>query len=191
MPKRAAPKKSDRAFCRFQPPGPGNPTGLDAIPPAGFCLNAFLIVRPPDDDRRVLLGRMDPKAPWDRLGGLDAERVARWSEGWMLPASQLLYGEDPGRAVDRLREELLDSAPMQIGLPRVLSEAYPSKRDPTAGDHWDLSFVYLARATSSKPPPLGPWRELQFVDVTAASPTEFARAHDDVLRFAGITVGGA
>lgn len=180
-----------RSFCRFTSPTVPNPTGLDMVPLPGFCLNVFLIVRPPGADGQVLLGKVDPAAPWDRLGALDADRLQRAVGGWMLPSSQLVYGEDPARGVDRLRAELLDSAPMQIAPPRILSEVYPSSRESTPGDHWDLSFLFLARSTSSSPPPAGPWKELRFVDLAATAPSEFVRAHDDVLRAAGLTVGSA
>ncbi len=146
----------ERHFCRFTARPEGNEFGVAAIPASGFCLNAFLIVHPPTSRREVLVGRVDPRAPWGALGALDPSRLAAHQHGWMLPASQLLYGEDPADGIRRLQREMLSGLPLRTDPPRILSEVYPSKRHPTAVDHWDLSFVVEATALGPDPPPLGP-----------------------------------
>ncbi|HEY6238259.1 MAG TPA: NUDIX hydrolase, partial [Thermoplasmata archaeon] len=148
---------TDRRFCRFNPRPEGNPTGMSRIPENGFCLNVFLVIRRAGSSDRVLLGRIDPAAPWDHLGGLDADRVAAHSGGWMLPASQLLYGESPEDAVARLDRELLGGLDVSWSPPTVLSEWYRPRRRPEAGEHWDLGFVFRGEAPDASAPKSGPW----------------------------------
>ena len=177
----------ERRFARFN-------RGADAqsiheIPSGGFCLSAFLVVSPDGEPSRVLLGRIDPKADWGSIGGLDAARVEAHRHGWMLPSSQLLYGEGPDAAARRILHEQLRDLPVRLGEPRVYSEVYVPRRFPDAKDHWDLMFVYLGLTRAPPTPPLAPWERLEFVDVGRAKASEFSRSHEDVLALAGRTVG--
>src|SRR3989442_4075768 len=52
--------------------------------------------------KRVLMGHMNPKAPWDHIGALDPSRVEAHSRGWMLPSSHLIFLESPDEAARRI-----------------------------------------------------------------------------------------
>jgi len=66
------------------------------IPSGGVCLSAFLVVQ--DETGKVLMGKIDPEAPWDHIGALDQKRVEIHSRGLMLPSSHLLIHESPQAA---------------------------------------------------------------------------------------------
>jgi hypothetical protein len=159
--------------------------GVSVVPYGGFCLNVFPVISRADDPGRVLLGRLDPAAPWDHLGGLDPGRVAAHAGAWMLPASQLLFGESPSDAVLRLTHELLSDLAVTWSPPTVLSEMYRPRRHPEAGDHWDLGFVYRGRTDDASIPRNHAWVEMSYIDPSNPPKAGFARAHEDVLAFAG------
>jgi len=178
---------TQRKFCRFSARAEGNPAGISQIPESGFCLNVFLIVSPSGDPTRVLMGRLDPSAAWDHLGGLDAGRATAHAGGWMLPASQLIFGEAPDEAVRRLDHELLQDLAVEWSAPAVLSEVYRPRRHPESGEHWDLGFVYRGLSRDAAPASGEIWRELSYLDPAHPPASGFARAHEDVLEFAGFS----
>lgn len=180
-----------RQFCRFNK-GASIATGvadtsgltLKEIPDGGFCLSAFLVCTLKGDDKKVLMGRLDPKAPWDHVGGLDERRINLNSKGWMLPSSHLLYGESSDEAAERVAKEQL-GIERKFNNPIVASEVYIPKSSTTGKTHWDLEFIYRFEESHMKSHPM--WARLEFVDY-AASKNEIARSHEDVLRNAGLKI---
>ncbi len=157
-----------------------------------MCLSTFVLLHPPGRPREVLLGRMDPAGPWEETASLDPERVAAFKDGWVLPACQLLFFEDPAAAARRIAEDLLGRTDIGFGLPQVFSEAYARPRTGAADPHWDLHFVYRAEWPGGDPARSKGrfWRDLQFVEVAAAPRSAFARGHDDILALVGLSPGG-
>ena len=159
------------------------------VPENGMCLSAFLVIRPEGEDRKVLLGHLDPNAPWSWIGALGPARLAGIGEGWMLPSSQLLLFESPEEAVRRIAREQLETALPAIETSGFFSEAYPSRAHPEGDPHWDFHFVFQARWPSAKPPRAYPWKELAFVDLDRLGREEIARSQADVLELAGLAPG--
>ena len=112
---------SDRRFARIRR-GPIPPrTGSVEAPDNGMCLSAFVVLEPPKRDGWVLLGKLDPKAPWWEIGALDPDRLAALGELWMLPSSQLMLFESPDEAARRVLKEQLDASGLELRGPQVLS----------------------------------------------------------------------
>jgi ADP-ribose pyrophosphatase YjhB (NUDIX family) len=176
---------TDRIFCRFSTSPRTAAFSLTEIPADGICLSAFLVVESTERPGRVLLGRLNPEAPWDHLGALDAERIAHWKDRWMLPSSHLLYRESPTEAAERLRLEQTGLGPRSMTGPLVGSDVYAPARHPSAGGHWDLEFIFRTTASERELRPHPAWSRLEFVDARSARPDEFARSHDDILRAVG------
>lgn len=175
---------TDRTFCRFT--RAPDPLSVHEIPADGMCLSAFLILSPPGHPERVLVGRMDPSAPWDHLGGLGPERVEAHRRNWMLPSSQLLLGEGPDEAARRILAEQVGGIAVALDPVRVASEVYALRRAPERRRHWDLHFLYRGRTASPDVPRAPAWSELAFVDVPSSPASAFARAHDEVLALVGL-----
>lgn len=79
---------TNRRFCRFAQTLPENGNGAvytTEIPEGGLCLSSFLVIE--EGNGRVLMGHLNPSAPWDDIGALDAKRAMIHSKGWMLPSS--------------------------------------------------------------------------------------------------------
>ncbi len=159
------------------------------MPEDGFCLSAFLVIRSEDRPGWVLLGKPDPSAPWDHLGALDAERVARWKEHWMLPSCHLRFGEGPDEAAARVLAELTGLAPRALEGPIVGSEVYGPPGATPPRRHWDLEFVYTARARADELARHPAWTELAFVDTRSLRAETLARSHSDILALAGVPTG--
>jgi ADP-ribose pyrophosphatase YjhB (NUDIX family) len=151
-----------------------------------MCLSAFLVLRPPTGDRRVLLGQIDPRAPWGDLAALNPARIAPLEGRWMLPACQLLFFESPQEAARRILREQLGSSGIPLEGPSVHSEAYRRPEAAGSDPHWDLHFIFEGRWPSDRPPSGAPWKELAFVDPTSVDPAEFGRGHGDVLALVGL-----
>jgi ADP-ribose pyrophosphatase YjhB (NUDIX family) len=170
------PVSSERLFTRFTKTGA--PPRINEIPDGGFCLSSFVILNRRGRPNEVLLGRLDSSNPdWERIGGLNKERAELNSKGWMLPACQLLYGESPREAADRILGELLGMPEQRLEGPAVFSEVYGPKW------HWDLDFLFTGEASEARPHPA--WKELRFVDTTKLREEDFARSHQDVLAHIG------
>lgn len=174
--------------CRFRRgAAPDDPDYTD-LPEDGLCLNVFLLLRERDASRSVLMGRVDPGAPWDRLGGISAERVRALGARWMLPSRQLRLYEAPAEAARTVAAEQLDLPAATFERPSILSDAWERPQGGSAGLHWDLSFLYPGRWPEGRPPAARPWRELRFLDPSTLDPSEVGRHHLDVLEGAGYTV---
>ncbi len=44
---------------------------MKEVPDGGFCLSSFLILSPENNPKEVLMGHLNPSAPWDHIGALD------------------------------------------------------------------------------------------------------------------------
>lgn len=160
-------------FIWLSPKAP--PRGFREVPPGGFCVSLFLLVR--DAAGRVLAGRYDPEHPeLEARTGMDVERRRRYADGWTLPARHLKLGEPPAEAAATIAGEL---GGMDVETPRLLhawAESYPLAMYP-GETHHDLMLAYTARPVGEPRAP--PWyREVAFVDPWT---TRWARSHDDVL----------
>jgi 8-oxo-dGTP pyrophosphatase MutT (NUDIX family) len=176
-----------RRFARLRAhPLPTDP-GFSAVPSDGMCLNAFLILRAPDDPGRVLLGKIAPGPHWADAGGLDAERAARVGDRWMLPSCQLLLFESPDDAARRIAREQLG---IELGpgpAPQVFSESYGRPGSVEADPHWDLHFLF-SRIGPARPPRSPLWKELAYLAASETSRTSLGRGHGDILTLAGLTL---
>lgn len=177
---------TDRKFAAFSKQSRDG-LGITDIPEDGFCISVFLIVRDADNPRRVLMGHLDPGAPWDHIGALTKDRVQAHSKGWMIPSSHLIYGESPADAVARVAREQLDleipPRSRDLGF-RVYSEVYSPRRFPERKAHWDLELVYEVAlkpdlVLTNKPP--AAWSSLSFIDLDHYDKNEIARSHEDIL----------
>jgi hypothetical protein len=175
-----------RRFCRFT--RGDDAWSIHEIPPDGFCLSAFLLLSPPGTPDRVLMGRINPEAGWGPIGGLSSERVEAHRNGWMLPSSQLLFGESPDAAARRLLQDQLPGLSAVLAPPIVTSEVYAPKRFPNEGSHWDIGFLYRGRLESDELPVIDCWSALALLDARVIPRARFARSHDDVLELAGYAV---
>ena len=179
---------TDRRFCRFNKLG-DVPFGMPEVPEGGLCLSAFLVLTERGHPGRVLLGHLDPAAPWDHIGALDASRTAVHSKGWMLPSSHLIVCESPDAAARRIAEEQLGRTDLVLSEPRVVSEVATPKRFPGLARHWDLEFIYRGEWPDTATPRAPAWTDLKFVDLTATPKAEIARSHEDILESAGFRFG--
>lgn len=175
---------AQRRFSRFAE-GRSTSDGYWPLPPDGLCLSSFVLLSPSARPHEVLVGRLDPTAPWADIGALDPRRVELNAQGWMLPSCHLLYFESPHDAAQRVLREQLGLERVALEGPRVFSEKYRPRRHPERGDHWDLEFVYRGTLESDSAPSHPAWSELRFVDPEERSRTEFTRSHDEVLELAG------
>ncbi|HYB04737.1 MAG TPA: hypothetical protein VED17_09760 [Nitrososphaerales archaeon] len=183
---------TERVFCRFnrgRSTTTGNvdesPMSLKEIPPGGLCLSAFLIIR--DDSAKVLMGKLDPQAPWDHLGALDPKRIELHKKGWMLPSSHLMVHESPQDATRRIAREQLEMVTLTISEPKVVSEVYPPRYFSDLDEHWDIEFISFSRAEpKSIPSRSRAFLELKLIDPKSTKRSEIARSHEDILASAGI-----
>ena len=151
-----------------------------------MCLSVFLVVRSPETPAKVLLGKIDPSADWWELAALGPDRVARLTDFWMLPASQLLLLESPDDAARRVAREQLGWELEAFPPARVFSQT--SARAPGDGKdpHWDVMIVYEVSWPPGRPLRPRPWRELDFLPVSETSRSGFGRGHGDVLELARV-----
>jgi ADP-ribose pyrophosphatase YjhB (NUDIX family) len=162
---------TERLFTRFS--RTSAPPRISEIPEGGFCISSFVVLNRRGRPNEVLLGKLDARADWERIGGLDKDRAELNSKGWMLPGSQLLYGESPQDAAKRILTEMLGMSDQKLQGPAVFSEVYGPK------NHWDIEFIFTGEREEAKPH--AAWRELGFVDTTRLKQTDFVRSHQDVL----------
>ncbi|MGI0130686.1 MAG: hypothetical protein ACREDE_02750 [Thermoplasmata archaeon] len=176
----------ERKFARLHRGNVPDSPDVSVVPNDGMCLSVFLVVRSLDDLERVLLGTLDPSAPWRELSALGPDRLGRLTGLWMLPASQLLLFESPDDAARRVAREQLEIELGPLPNPRVFSEtsarAGAEGRDP----HWDLHFVYEVPWPPGRPLRAAAWKELSFVPVSATPRSKFGRGHGDVLELVGV-----
>lgn len=166
---------TERRFTGFKKDAPL--PRIKEIPDGGFCISVFVIISKKQSPNQVLMGRLNREAQWDHLGALYPEMVDRHSKGWMLPSSQLIFGESPHDAARRILLEQLGLTDQKLENPRVFSEVYgPS-------NHWDLEFLFLGERDRAPTHPA--WKELKFVDLTNTKKDEIARFHEDILAHVG------
>lgn len=179
----------ERKFARFRPkPEPARM--VFAVPEDGLCLSTFLVFRPRGRPNEVLLGHLRPGPDWAHIGAVDAHRAETWSQGWMLPSSQLVYYESPEDSARRIAREQLGVELAGLPTPFLMSDSEPRAHAAEGSLHWDMGFVYVIDGRLDTPPVHPAWTELRFVDATKVARGEFVRSQDDVLRLAGIPVAG-
>src|SRR5947199_7987044 len=93
-------------------------------PRGWFCLSAFLVISNSRNPKEVLLGHLNPDAPWDHIGALDPPRVEMNKNGWLLPACHLIVGESPQEAAKRILKEQLELKEQKLEEPMIFSEVY-------------------------------------------------------------------
>jgi len=180
----------ERRFARLAP-GTPLPPGASLVPDSGMCLSVFLVLRSPHDPRRVLMGRVNPEAPWYEVGGLDPGRLERVGRNWMLPSRQLIFFEGPGEAAQVIAREQLGSELPTVSGPSVFSDPSVHPGSTARDPHWDIHFVFDGRWPTATPPSHRMWRELAFVDVPTTPRSEIARGQGDVLELIGLVPGPA
>lgn len=175
----------DRKFARFRAA-----SNLDrlvyTVPPDGLCLSTFLLLRPGNHPDRVLVGRLNPSASWGEIGAVDARRAALWSEGWMLPSSQLVFYETPDESARRIAREQLGMELPPLPAPLLMSDAEQRSGAPEGEKHWDIGFIYRLDGLPEQPPRHPAWTELRYIDVAQTPSRAFVRSQQDVLRLAGM-----
>jgi ADP-ribose pyrophosphatase YjhB (NUDIX family) len=173
-------------FARFRRAPLTDYPGACEVPDNGMCLSTFVVLERPGRDGEVLLGRLEPTAPWWELGAIDPARLARIGERWMLPSRQLALFESPDDAARSILADQLGIDALELEGPLVFSDPADapgrSGRDP----HWDLHFVYRGRWSPAEPPQHPAWRSLAFVDVRRLGRDEIARGQRDVLELAEV-----
>ena len=180
---------TDRRFARFSKSPSTAAFSITEIPPEGVCLSAFLVVTKVRDPSIVLMGHMNPLAPWDHIGALDPSRIEAHSRGWMLPSSHLMFRESPQEAARRIAREQLERPDLGLSGPQVVSEVYTPKRFPGTAEHWDLEFLFRGTLSTEDMPHPAAWKELAFVDLRRTTKAEIARSHEDILESAGLRFG--
>jgi ADP-ribose pyrophosphatase YjhB (NUDIX family) len=177
---------TDRRFCRFARSPSTDAFGMPEVPEDGLCLCAFVVLRSREHPSRVLLGQLDPSAPWDHLGALDPERIDQWKDLWMLPSSHLLVRESPQAAAARIVHELTGLSERRLLGPTVTSEVYAPERRPSRAHHWDLEFIFEGDASEDELVGNPAWRKLEFVEARDLGRAELARNQADILAYVGI-----
>jgi ADP-ribose pyrophosphatase YjhB (NUDIX family) len=160
---------------------------MKEIPDGGMCLSSFLVISEQDNPKEVLMGRLNPKAPWDHIGALDEGRIQAHSKGWMLPSSHLIIHESPQEAAVRILREQIGIASSIVALsdPKVVSEVSTPRRFPNLPHHWDIEFIFRGTLARSRVPKSDAWVDLKFVDLGRTSRSEMARSHEDILESMG------
>jgi ADP-ribose pyrophosphatase YjhB (NUDIX family) len=180
---------TDRRFSRFSKSPTTAAFSVTEIPDEGVCLSAFLIVTEAGHPSSVLMGHMNPQAPWDHIGALDPSRVEAHSRGWMLPSSHLIVRESPQEAARRIAREQLELPDLEFTGPQVVSEVYTPRRFPGIAQHWDLEFLFRGELSTAELPHTAAWKELAFVDLPRTAKVEIARSHEDIIESAGFRFG--
>src|SRR5438132_5639503 len=180
---------TNRRFARFSKSRETAAFSITEIPVGGVCLSAFLIVTETGDPRKVLMGRMNPNAPWDHLGALDPSRVEVHSRGWMLPSSHLIFQESPGDAARRIAREQLESPDLSLSEPKVVSEAYTPRRFPDAPRHWDIEFLFRGEMPAAEVPHAAASTELALVHLRRTAKPEIDHSQHAVIESAGLRFG--
>lgn len=127
---------TERIFCRFT--RSDAPFSIHELPTEDVCLSAFLIFSPPGDPKQVLVGQMNPDAPWDHFAGLAREEVQLNEGRWVLPASHLLFGEGPNHAATRILHEQLGNLSATWD-PPILDSQFYVPRSQCSFAHFGLS----------------------------------------------------
>ena len=154
------------------------------VPKGGTCLSSFLVLK---SNGKILVGKMAKPEIWIEkflVGEMFAEKYVK-SNKWILPASHLLYGEDPVDAARRvLREQLAVKDTLELSLTQVQSHLSRHPTDPDVA-HWDICFVYTGEIRQMITRPSW-YSSLEFVDPVTISKDDFTRGHGDVLEQLGL-----
>jgi len=184
---------TNRRFCRFNSGASislgkmDDPLlGMKNIPEGGVCLSAFLVISARKKRQSILMGYLNPSAPWDHIGALDQSRIKVHSQGWMLPSSHLQVHESPQAAAKRIADEQLSKPDLPLSEPLVVSEVYTPKRFPDLPTHWDIEFIFRGELDEDTLSQNDAWKELRFVDIPRTLKSKIARSHGDILESAGI-----
>jgi ADP-ribose pyrophosphatase YjhB (NUDIX family) len=178
---------TERKFSRFRPHAPEGSGAYTEIPAEGLCLSTFALLSEPGRPGSVVMGRLDPSAPWARIGALDRARAEQHQNGWMLPSSHLLHYEPPIEAARRILREQLDlTETVPFSDPTIFSDAYERPNGPPNARHWDLGFLYRGPWPAGQPLRARAWKELAFIDVERTPRIAIARSHADVLDAVGL-----
>jgi hypothetical protein len=184
----APPPATRRDVSRFRPAPPPDDPVYVSVPDDGLCLNAFVLISPPDDARKVLLGQVDPQAPWREIGGVTPQRLAGLSTRWMLPCRQLFLFESPQEASAEILRTQLGIEQMALEGPSVFSEVWNRPSPAGKGQHWDIHFVFRGTWPAGRELRAGPWLKLEFHDPAHLDRSTVGRGHADVLVLAGFPV---
>lgn len=178
----------ERRFTRLRR-GPVAPdSGAAEVPSDGMCLSVFLVLEHPARSGAVLLGKLNPAAPWWEIGAVDPKRFDRIADRWMLPSRQLMFFESPEETANQIFKEQLETDPIALTGPRVFSD--PTYRQgPDADPHWDIHLVYRGTWATPTPPRAKAWTSLEFVDVAKLPRADIARGQGDVLELVGLRPG--
>jgi ADP-ribose pyrophosphatase YjhB (NUDIX family) len=177
---------TDRKFTRLNREPETTAFSMPEVPEGGLCLSAFVVITDPQNPNSVLMGHLNPKAPWDHIGALDASRVKVHSKGWMLPSSHLMLHESPQEAAKRILKEQLGISALKLNGPQVVSEVYTPKRFPNLPKHWDIEFIFTGKIRKDQVPKPVAWTTLAFVNLDQAKKSDIARSHEDILESAGL-----
>lgn len=186
---------TNRQFCRFNK-GLSTVTGemdqstvtTKEIPEGGLCLSSFLVMSESSKPNSVLMGHLNPDAPWDHIGALDESRVRIHSQGWMLPSSHLMIHESPKEAALRVAREQLGLKDLKFSEPKVVSEVYSPKRFQNLASHWDIEFIFSGSLDKGRLGKVSAWKDLQFVNPSTIERSSIARSHEDILESAGFSI---
>lgn len=174
---------TDRKFAAFSKGSVPVPQfRMNEIPDGGLCLSAFLVISRPNS-QEILMGHLNPAAPWDHIGALDQSRIEAHSKGWMLPSSHLVVNESPQDAARRIIREQLNESSIALSNPIVVSDVYTPKRFPNLPNHWDIEFIFKGECTTL--PSSSAWSELRYIQTNQISRQDMARSHEDIVKSAG------
>ncbi|HKM78658.1 MAG TPA: hypothetical protein VJZ03_06245 [Candidatus Bathyarchaeia archaeon] len=177
---------TDRKFTRFNKQQETMAFGMPEVPEGGLCLSAFLVITDTHNPNNVLMGNLNPKAPWDHIGALDPARIEVHSKGWMLPSSHLIVYESPHDAAKRILKEQLELDNLKLSEPIVISETYVPKRFQNMPRHWDIEFIFKGQIDKDQIPKPQAWTRLTFVNLGLTNKAEIARSHEDILESVGL-----
>jgi hypothetical protein len=183
-----APLRPHREVSRFRPSPPVDDPVYVSVPDDGLCLNVFVILSPPDDPSNVLLGMVNPGAPWREIGGVTPKRLEELATRWMLPSRQLFLFESPREAAESILSEQLELEILTLDGPAVFSEAWTRPTPVGKGQHWDIHFVFRGVWPRHRALRASPWRKLDFQDPARLDRAQVGRSHSDVLTLAGFPV---
>jgi len=155
------------------------PKGFTSVPRGGMCLCAYLFVV---SGGKVLLGKYAEHPAWERLAGMDGQRVKANALDWTIPSSHLKFGEDPRETARRIGEEILTlDKDLVYPEPYVKTFFYESAMAPEE-KHFDVLFLFEVSVGAGAKVRMPPWYEaLEWLDVGAVQREPFARQHEDVV----------
>jgi ADP-ribose pyrophosphatase YjhB (NUDIX family) len=154
------------------------PKGFTSVPRGGMCLCAYLFVV---SGEKVLLGKYAEHPAWERLAGMDSQRIKANALGWTIPSSHLKFGEDPRETARRIGEILTLDKELVYPEPYVKTFFYEPKMAP-GEKHFDVLFLFEVSVQVGAEVGKPPWyAALEWIDIGAVKCEPFARQHEDVV----------